>query len=271
MQEILVTHALTDADFLKENGHNYFIHILCLTGNAILRIDETEYFLSSNALAIVLPHLKVEILNASPTFEVKILYISFELMSLNNPDISWGIKAYLYSKENPVIQLEEHQVQVCLSFLFDLHERSQNHIHTFRKQVLNLHIQLFIYEMWHIFSTVIQQQTAQTDKRSLFQRFLQLVEYHCMEQREVRFYANLLFITPKYLSELCKKHSGKSASEWIKNYTRTRLIMLLRNEQLSFIQIADTMHFSSQSFFSRYVKDVLGLTPSAYRARLANT
>ena len=89
-----------------------------------------------------------------------------------------------------------------------------------------------------------------------------------MENREVEFYADKLFITPKYLSEICKKTSGKTASEWIQNYATTRLILLLRNNKLTFTQIADSMNFSSQSFFSRYVRKVLGVSPSVYRERL---
>lgn len=91
---------------------------------------------------------------------------------------------------------------------------------------------------------------------------------HCMQQREVEFYSNKLCITPKYLSEVCKKTSGKTSSEWIQNYTTQNLIMLLRNRDLSFTEIADTMNFSSQSFFSRYVSKTLGVTPSQFRLRL---
>ncbi|MDD3972212.1 MAG: helix-turn-helix domain-containing protein [Clostridia bacterium] len=67
---------------------------------------------------------------------------------------------------------------------------------------------------------------------------------------------------------MCKKTSGKTASEWIQNYATTRLILLLRNNKLTFTQIADSMNFSSQSFFSRYVRKVLGVSPSVYRERL---
>ena len=106
------------------------------------------------------------------------------------------------------------------------------------------------------------------EKGSIFEKFLQLAQMHCMQQREVEFYSDKLFITAKYLSEICKKTSGKTASEWIQNYTTQHLILLLRNKKLSFTDIADTMNFSSQSFFSRYVRKVLGVTPSQYRLRL---
>ena len=123
-------------------------------------------------------------------------------------------------------------------------------------------------EMWHIFNKKMEKRILSNEKGSIFEKFLQLAQMHCMQQREVEFYSDKLFITAKYLSEICKKTSGKTASEWIQNYTTQHLILLLRNKKLSFTDIADTMNFSSQSFFSRYVRKVLGVTPSQYRLRL---
>ena len=80
--------------------------------------------------------------------------------------------------------------------------------------------------------------------------------------------SDLLNKSPKYLSEICKKNSGRTASEWIQNYTTQRLIILLENHDLNFTEIADILNFSSQSFFSRYVRKVLGVSPSEYRLRL---
>jgi AraC-like DNA-binding protein len=149
-----------------------------------------------------------------------------------------------------------------------LKEKYADESHRFRTEIVNLQLKMLVMEMWNIFADKMEQNIKNTEKVALFQRFLQLVEMYCMEHREVEFYAGKLFITPKYLSEICKKSSGKTASEWIQNYTTTRLILLLRNENLTFTQIADSMNFSSQSFFSRFVKKVLSVSPSEYRSRL---
>ena len=149
-----------------------------------------------------------------------------------------------------------------------LKEKYNDSHHRFRNEVVNHYLRIFVMEMWNVFADKMEQKTQNNENASLFQRFLSFVEIHCMEHREVEFYASQLFITPKYLSEVCKKNSGKSASEWIQNYATSRLILLLRNNQLTFTEIADSMNFSSMSFFSRYVKKVLGVTPGEYRARL---
>ena len=86
-----------------------------------------------------------------------------------------------------------------------------------------------------------------------------------MKEREVRFYSDKLNITPKYLNYICKANTRITASEWIQRYAKERIIFLLQNKDLNISEIADEMDFSSRSFFTRYVKKVLGVSPSEFR------
>lgn len=83
--------------------------------------------------------------------------------------------------------------------------------------------------------------------------------------REVIYYADILCVTPKYLSEISKKVSGYPANYWINRYTSLDIARLLRDKTLTFVQISDMFHFSSPAYFSRYVQRTLGLNPSQYR------
>jgi AraC family transcriptional regulator, transcriptional activator of pobA len=248
----------------------YFTHLLCHKGRAQFRVENRQYHVEKSDIAILLPAIGMNDLECSRDFKATCLFVSYELMSKNNPDIGWGIKGYLFSKENPVVHLSEEDVEKCLYNFRLLQERFEDEEHRFRKEIVNLQLQIFVMGMWNIFSKEIEKRSISNQKGSLFERFLLLVQEHCMEEREVDFYAGKLFITPKYLTEVCKKNSGKTALEWIQNYTTQRLIILLENKSLSFTQIADTLHFSSQSFFSRYVRKVLGVSPSEYRQRMAD-
>ena len=89
-----------------------------------------------------------------------------------------------------------------------------------------------------------------------------------MKQREVQFYSEKLNITPKYLNHICKINTRITASEWIQRNARERIILLLQNKDLNISEIADQMEFSSRSFFTRYVKKVLGVAPKEYRERI---
>jgi AraC family transcriptional regulator, transcriptional activator of pobA len=269
-KEIVVLELKGMKEMFPDNLQHYFTHILCHSGSARFRLENQLYQIKPNDIVIGLPTIGIKDLDCSRNFKATCLFVSYELMSKNNPDIGWGIKGYLFSKENPVVHLTEADAEKCLYNFQLLREKYEDKAHRFREELVNLQLQMFIMEMWNIFSKEIDKRSVTNQKGSLFERFLQLVQEHCMEHREVDFYAEKLNITPKYLTEVCKKSSAKTASEWIHNYTTQRLILLLENKQLSLTEIADTLHFSSQSFFSRYVRKVLGATPSEYRLRMAN-
>lgn len=268
-KEIIVGEMAGKKD-LSEDYQHFFTHILCRKGTAAFRIEKKSYAIERNDIVILLPYSDINDLKCSRDFKAACLFVSFDLMSKNNPDIGWGIKGFLFSKENPVVSLSDLDTKKCLNNFKLLQEKYENDEHRFRNEIVNLQLQMFVMEMWNIFSKEIERRTISNQKGSLFERFLQLVQQHCMEEREVEFYAGKLFITPKYLTEVCKKNSGKTALEWIHNYTTHRLIILLENKNLSFAQIADSLNFSSQSFFSRYVRKVLGVSPSDYRRRITD-
>jgi AraC family transcriptional regulator, transcriptional activator of pobA len=247
---------------------NCFTHILCTSGTANFRLENKFYSIQKNDIIIALPSAALNDLKYSKKFKASCLSIFFDLLSKNNPDIGWGIKAYMFSKENPVVHLSETDVEKCLTNFKLLNDKYNDDQHRFQKEIVNFQLQMFVMDMWNIFSKKIEERKIDNQKGSLFERFLQLVQEHCMEKREVEFYADQLFITPKYLTEVCKKSSAKTASEWIQNYTTQRLILLLENRKLDFAEIADKLNFSSASFFSRYVRKVLGVSPSEYRQRL---
>jgi len=267
-KEVIVVDSLECDEVPRNFMQHYFTHILCEKGSGQFSIDDKKWSIKKNDIAIVLPNTEILDLKFSPDFKATFLLASYDLMSKNNPDIGWAIKGYLFSKENPVVSLKEDVAKRRKQAFHLLKEKYEDTDNRFRNEIVNHQLQIFILEMWNLFADKIAQQIKSNEGGSIFQRFLQLAEFNCMEHREVEYYAGELFITPKYLSEICKKSSGKNASEWIQNYATTRLILLLRNENLTFTNIADAMNFSSQSFFSRYVKKVLGVTPGEYRARL---
>lgn len=266
--EIIVVNSLDNIELPNDYQKHYFTHILCHRGKGRFRLDNKEYTISPNDIVILLPASQIDDWMFSSDFEATYLLISFGLMSNNNPDIGWGIKGYMFIKEYPVVSLSEKNKDRCFDNFLQLKEKYEDTHHRFRKEIVNLQLQIFVMEMWHIFNEKMEKRILSNEKGSIFEKFLQLAQMHCMQQREIEFYSDKLFITAKYLSEICKKTSGKTASEWIQNYTTQHLILLLRNKKLSFTDIADTMNFSSQSFFSRYVRKVLGVTPSQYRLRL---
>ena len=84
-------------------------------------------------------------------------------------------------------------------------------------------------------------------------------------EREVAYYADILCITPKYLSQVSRTITGLPASQWIQFYASFELVSLLNDTTKTLTEVSDLMHFENVSHFSRYVKKTLGKSPSEYR------
>ena len=98
-----------------------------------------------------------------------------------------------------------------------------------------------------------------------FQRFLDLLHSVDVKHRTVEWYATELCITPKYLSSICKKQSGKTANEWITEHVLEDIRYYLKQTDYSIKQICDLLGFPNTSFFGKYVKDHFGMTPMQLR------
>ena len=85
------------------------------------------------------------------------------------------------------------------------------------------------------------------------------------QHRRVSFYANALSLTPRHLTTVIRQASGRSASQWIEEYTVLEAQILLRNSPMSIKEIAYELGFNDQSLFSKYFSRVTGISPERYR------
>ena len=101
--------------------------------------------------------------------------------------------------------------------------------------------------------------------QNVFLQFKRLVHQHCLQERSIPFYANLLHLTPHHLSAVIKKASGQSVMFWINRATIQAAKLLLKNNDMLAYEIADRMNFPSASAFSKFFKRETGITPRAYQ------
>ncbi len=97
-------------------------------------------------------------------------------------------------------------------------------------------------------------------------QFEQLIEQHFREKRLPKDYAKMMFVTPNHLNALTNSAIGKSAGEIIRARTLLEAKRLLTNSDLMVGQIAETLHFEDNAYFTRFFKKHLGITPEGFRA-----
>ncbi len=108
-------------------------------------------------------------------------------------------------------------------------------------------------------------ESGATQSQILFTKFMELLQNEKVKHQPVAYYADKLCISSKYLSYVCKTVSGKSASDFIQNAVVGEIMHYLENTTLSVKEISNLMGFQNISFFGKFVKTHLGVSPNKYR------
>lgn len=104
-----------------------------------------------------------------------------------------------------------------------------------------------------------------TRTQDVFMQFKRLVHKYCFSERSIPFYASQLHVTPHHLSAIIRKASGQSVMYWVNRATIQEAKLLLKTNDALGYEIADQLHFSSASAFSKFFKRETGMTPKMYQ------
>ena len=269
MEKVILLQSSGSVKFPKNFLQHFHTHILCSRGSMNFVFNDKQYSSKAGEFVFWFADSQLTDVSFSKNFKAHVLFVEREFLDNNIPDQSWSIDVILHSRANPILHLHDKNKTKVVSNFSLLYDRYLEPGHLFYNEILQLQMQLFLFDMWHIFANEYERRKRTIESGSLYEQFMHLIQEHCMEEREVLFYANRLHITPKHLNYVCKQNTDVTASEWIQRYVKERLILLLKNKNLNIAEIANKMEFSSRSFFTRYVKKLLGVTPSEFRNRLA--
>lgn len=126
-----------------------------------------------------------------------------------------------------------------------------------------LRITLASIGQWY-FNDYSDLQKEKGEENKLFSFFIRDVRENCINERSVSYYASHAHLSPKYFSSLIYKYSGIHAAEWIRKYTIVMAKGMLKSKQFTVQQVSEKMNFPNSSFFGKYFKDAVGVTPRQY-------
>jgi AraC-like DNA-binding protein len=168
-------------------------------------------------------------------------------------------------RQNPSMPLNESNLNVLKTYYGMLKKIVETPENPHRKEIIRHLMIAFYYNSSSWLHKIQQQEGFPAKQNECVERFLELAEKHFKIERQVGFYAEKLRITPKYLSQIIKTNTGKSANDWIDDYVMLEAKALLKSSKLTIQQISDELNFTDQSIFGKYFKRLEGVSPKEYR------
>jgi len=254
----------SDISFEHPTAINGIAFALCIKGSVKLQINTKEYIANENTLLTILPGSICEVKDYSEDLLFEYLFFSIDFTyELNVPgdiDILDRIARF------PLLRLTEEQFKCLMEFHSFMIKQYKRDNHKYRELLAKNLLASFLTELCNLYKESEEGQTKITSrKEELYQKFGKLLVDNIQMERTVQFYADKMCLSPKYLSQLIKKMSGKPIMEWINALTVVYIKAMLKTSKLSILQISEELNFPNASFFGSYFKKHTGMTPLQYR------
>lgn len=253
--------------------HGYMA-FFCIKGEFEVEINLKKFTIRKDSMFIYTPGNIVRVTNIDPqekeSVHFVVVAISEDLMSSTRFDFSKLYSESLRLLESPCVVINENERELCRKYFDLIQEVSKMRMPNMRESVAALISSIFYLmgAMWTDRLTAAKKnggEEVSTRSKIVLEDFLLLVRDYHTKERSLSFYADKLYLTPKYLSKLIKSVSGKSAHEWIDSFVILEAKNLLKYSDMSIKSIVYELNFPNQTTFYRFFKTKTGMTPSEYR------
>lgn len=249
---------------------NVFSFVICTQGKLQMRIMSKTIVIHSCEVLYCDPNTVIKDYMMSPDFDAKILCMSPHIVQsilYTNKNI-WD--HYFKISQNPVLNIGEEGLSLFKYYYQLLVHRIKFPQETYNKEAMYSLVSAILYDLLARLGSpeTINNDAGISQGDILFKRFIELLSKNEPKERSVAHYAEQLCITPKYLSSTVKKVSGKTAFEWINEFVIEDVKRQLSFSSKSIKEVADYLLFPNISFFGKYVRTHLGMSPTAFRRQI---
>jgi AraC family transcriptional activator of pobA len=241
--------------------------VLCyvVDGSLSLDVNLKNYVVQKNQVLLVMPNQMLVLHGESPDFmgfgivgSVKVFNEVLTHITVNLPNY---FEARLLSISDELVQIGDLYYQLIEKTILRNQFEAQ-------KEILHGLLYSLLYEILGSLSCQEGAEDRSVSRKSLIaQKFIYLLQHNYNREHGVQFYADKLCISSKHLSRVLKDLNGMSANEVIDDYIILESQILLRSSQLTVQEISNELNFCNQSFFGKFFKHHVGMSPLEYRRK----
>ncbi|MBR5086597.1 MAG: AraC family transcriptional regulator [Muribaculaceae bacterium] len=255
----------SDSDSTTPIDVKYTAIMLCYQGEAIIEANMQQYHLRKGDSLCLGNVLYKSTIRMSDDFNARVL-ISLKSFAFNSAvGVPSGFMESLYIK--PVAKISDANIWKITNNHLDNLELMQSTLLGLRhNEMIALSFRSIVLIMAMLRGgTKSSKKFVYGQGDVYFKNFIELIEENVNKEHEVAFYADLLHITPKYLSEVCKQKSGHKAKEIISSFLISKIKQEIIMSGKSIKTISYEYGFADQSSMGKFFYKMTGQTPGFFR------
>lgn len=239
--------------------------LFCLRGSMRVRLNLKEYVLTANDVLVTLPGYIGECLEVESGTEMVVMGFA-DNCPVGEYQSSQNMAFRKFLASTSLIHISQGEMDESMNLYRLMRAKLEQEGYDFKLEAVEGYLQVLFYNgcQWMANHHCQPLKHVENRQQQLFGDFLELVQAHCTEQRSVGFYAGRLCLTPKYLSQVILKASGRYANDWIRDYVILEAKALLKSGRYTVQQVGDLLNFPNASFFGKYFKAAVGCSPRQY-------
>lgn len=247
-----------------------YILAFCLDGRTDFNVNGNQCIMEAEHCAILIPNTMIRYTESKYPCNIRIAVISSKFLRglTHIKKEIWDIGFHLYN--HPIfpinrdcsykLYLYKELALTCIS------EKEHPYSKNAKKYLFASIFCELLGMLYH--NTPFQENNLDCinkDSLYIYRKFIKQVNEDDGTHRTVSYYANQLCCTAKYLTTIVKKICGKKSLTIINEHAMECIKYELKHSGKSIKEIADQFNFPNQSFFGKFVKDHIGLSPLQYR------
>ena len=245
---------------------DFFLFVNHTSGGIKFKLDMEEYEVETGGNIITCtPGQIISLESFTPDFDADVMILSRQFMESLLVYLKGTIPVRFGMMRQVVFKNDEQEMQMQKVFVQTVQHALKQTDNPFRLQMVQHVMMAIFYASDKPQSISNKGDVIRTNADLLTKQFLELVKENFRKERQLKFYADELCITPRYLSRVVKECSGSSAADWIERYVVLEARALLKSTNMNIQQISDSLNFPSQTFFGKYFKRRVGMSPKEYR------
>ena len=240
------------------------IFALCLEGSNTVSINLMKTEIKQGDFITLLPGTIIQFNEQKE--KVCLGFVGFSSHCVNGVNVIQStLASFSTILGNPVIPLPPIIVSYFKDY-FSLWARITTGPYPLDTRMAKNTLNMLLYGVDNLYSTQpLPQKTFKSRKEEICRELIQLVIENYVQEKRAQFYADRLGISLQHLSTTVKQVTGKNVLDIIANVVMVDVKAKLKSSNMTIQEIAYSLNFPSPSFFGKYFKRHMGMSPLEYR------